>query len=113
MALPPYLPTLQASSTKNLIRDDNFFASEGALGVLSLFSTQPEHQTANADHFPIETMLEIPTSHVPLPQRRNFHKVDWDFFQRDLNNRLSQLSSSHPITDHSSFDNLLSDLYKP
>ena len=55
MALPPTIPTLEATRTKNLTRPDNVFCTETLLQSLRSCSVAPELRPTRTDHFPILT----------------------------------------------------------
>jgi exonuclease III len=111
MALPPFLPTLRSFSSGNLTRVDNVFVSEGATDVLTSCTTYPEDQPAGTDHFPIETILNIPTHHLPPPTKRNFRKTNWEEFRGSLQHRIADIDITSPILNANSFDLLLDQLY--
>ena len=69
MALPPSLPTLRASRTKNLTRPDNVFCSAELAASLRSCTTAPHLRPAKTDHFPVLTVLDLPLDTSLRPQR--------------------------------------------
>lgn len=57
MALPGSLPTLEATTTKNLMRPDNIFCMLELLEAMSVCSMQTEQRLAATNHFPIKTVF--------------------------------------------------------
>ena len=92
MALPPTIPTLEATRTKNLTRPDNVFCSEEALEDLHLCTTAPHLRPTCTDHFPILTTLRAQVENAVPPARPNFRDVDWDAFNGTLTSHLE----AHP-----------------
>lgn len=65
MALPKDIPTLEASSTKNLTHPDNVFLSHQLRNRITKFTAIPEQRAVNTDHFPILTVLDVDTERAP------------------------------------------------
>lgn len=107
MALPPGLPTLEATLTKNLTRPDIVFCSEGILECLRSCDVFPTLSPICTDHFPIQTIIDIPSEAVQLHPRRDFHKVDWAEFDAALACRLETRVRAEAITLTVEFDKVL------
>ncbi len=110
MVLPPELPTLEATHTKNLTRPDNVFCMEGVLEHLRSCEVFPELSPTCTDHFPIQTIISIPTEAAPPRPRRDFRKVDWVEFNAALGHRLNERVHADVITTTEDFDDLLQKL---
>ncbi|RPD56721.1 hypothetical protein L227DRAFT_462903, partial [Lentinus tigrinus ALCF2SS1-6] len=110
MALPPSLPTLRASRTKNLTRPDNVFCSEELLDRISLCTVKMAYQGPTSDHFPIITHLEVPLAKAREEVRRNFRVVDWEEFRRTLGQELENVQLAELVDSPQVFDDNLSKL---
>ncbi len=62
MVLPPGIPTLEATHTKNLTRPDNVFCSGGIMEHLRSCDALPGLSPACTDHFPIQMVIDILTA---------------------------------------------------
>ncbi|RPD65572.1 hypothetical protein L227DRAFT_476538, partial [Lentinus tigrinus ALCF2SS1-6] len=110
MALPPSLPTLRASRTKNLTRPDNVFCSEELLDRITLCSVDMVYQGPKSDHFPIITHLEVPLAKAREEVRRNFRVVDWEEFRRTLGQDRERAQLVEQIDSPQAFDDTLDKL---
>ena len=75
MVLPPPIPTLRASRTRNLTRPDERFLLGGVTGTHR--AVEEVHQGPKADHFLIITHLEMPLEVVKVEVRRNVRVVEF------------------------------------
>ena len=91
MLLPPATPTLEAARTKNHTRPDNIFASPELAGALVCCRTAPELRPPCTDHYPIVTELQVNIPRAATGTFRNFRKVDWPEFRKDLAIRLEDV----------------------
>ena len=89
MALPKHLLTLHAFATKNLTRTDNVFMSSKLTENLISCMTKPAEQPARANHFPIDTELNLKTIPATITTRRNICEVDWKEFDTSLQENLN------------------------
>lgn len=107
MALPPGMATLEATRTKNTTRPDNVFCTEAILERLRLCAAAPADRPACTDHFPVQTVFDIPTEAAPARPRRDFRRVDWAEFDRSLAERLDARALPEKITSVAHFDSTL------
>ncbi len=107
MALPPEIPTLEATRTKNLTRPDNVFCSGGIMEHLRSCDALPGLSPTCTDHFPIQTVIDIPTAAAAPRPRRDFRKVDWTEFDAALACRLAVRAEVDNITSIGEFDGVL------
>ncbi len=107
MALPPGVAMLEATRTKNTTRPDNVFCTEGVLERLRLCTALPADRPACTDHFPIQTIFDIPTAVAPVRPRRDFRRVDCGDFDRSLATRLEARNLLDRITSVARFDSML------
>ncbi|KIJ53093.1 hypothetical protein M422DRAFT_95009, partial [Sphaerobolus stellatus SS14] len=80
MALPAGLPTLEASTTKNLTRPDNVFCTEELLNAMKTCEVKMEDRPAATDHFPIRSVFSTAVSQIEPKPKYNFRDVDWEEF---------------------------------
>jgi hypothetical protein len=92
MALPPGIPTLEASSTGNWTRPDNVWYSNNNTDLFVSCDVSPSLRPPLADHLPIISVLNIPLKRALAPPSRNFRGTNWNDFQTNLSQRLS----AHP-----------------
>ena len=59
MALPPYIPTLQAFSTGNWTRPDNVWCTGHTTDLFTKCTTAPGARGPNTDHLPIHLELDL------------------------------------------------------
>lgn len=88
MALPGSLPTLEATTTKNLTRPDNVFCTPELLEAMSVCNVQMEYRPAATDHFPIKTVFNTTLHQITERIRYNFREVDWAEFNKSLKQEL-------------------------
>ena len=91
MALPTFIPTLQAHSTGNHTRVDNVFCSEGLMEAITKCYTDDAKQPVKTDHYPITTVLDIHMTKTECPPRFNFRKMNWPEFLPMLESNLDKL----------------------
>lgn len=72
MALPQGVATLEATRTKNRTRPDNVFCTEGVMERLRHCAALPADRPACTDHFPVQTIFDIPMAAAPLRPRHDF-----------------------------------------
>ncbi|KAF8579195.1 hypothetical protein K439DRAFT_1525740 [Ramaria rubella] len=86
------------------MRPDNVFCSEEMFGLFISCKTYPDLRPPCADHFPIESVIDVsvPTSNL-LPGK-NWRQVDWPAFQSALQEQLNALPAPSPITSREEFD---------
>lgn len=109
-ALPPGIPTLEASRTKNFTRPDNVFCTPGVLERLRTCTVIPERRPTKTDHFPIQTMFDIPTVAAPDRRRKDFRQVDWEQFEQALADRIVARNFPAHIRSVRRFDTVLDQL---
>lgn len=66
------VPTLEASHTKNYTRPDNIFCMPDILERLRICTVLHDKCPTNADHFPIQTVFNLPTTAATQRPRRDF-----------------------------------------
>ena len=84
MALPPFLPTLQAFSTGNWTRPDNVWCTSHSIDLFTICTTDPGAHSPNTDHVPINLILDANLPRNPPKPNRNFRTVKWDEFNELL-----------------------------
>jgi len=89
--LPAELPTLQSTSTGNWTRPDNVFGTSQIQESVISCTTEPSLRGPKTDHVPILLELDLQPSRNSLDtiDRRNWKKVDWEEFNKQLSERLS------------------------
>ena len=88
MALPPFIPTLQALSTGNWTRPNNVWCSNHSLELFMKCDTNLGLQGPNIDHVPILSSLDIPLPcNTPKPTC-NFCVTDWSKLGKQLTHLL-------------------------
>lgn len=88
MALEPGVPTLEHMATKNEYRVDNVFVSADLTDRILICEVHPGEAPAGADHYPIDTTLDLATDLAEERRTRNFRLVDWKAFNDELSARL-------------------------
>ncbi|KAL4255264.1 hypothetical protein AB1N83_013825 [Pleurotus pulmonarius] len=88
MALEPGVPTLEHMVTKNEYRVDNVFVSADLIDRVLVCEVHPGETPAGADHYPIDTILDLSTDLAEERRTRNFRTVDWKEFNEELSSRL-------------------------
>ena len=99
MALPPYLPTLQAFSTGNWTRPDNVWCTSHSTELFIRCSTDPGARGPNTDHIPIQSILDIDLPRNAPKPNRNFRATDWKKFNKRL--EASLIHAPRPTRIHS------------
>lgn len=112
MALPKDIPTLRAQRTKNMTRPDNVFCSSNTSKSIIRCDTMPSLQGPCTDHFPIATVIDIPTQKEIEEPTHNFRMVDWEDFNEKLEIRLDKLPKPGPIPSNEIFQKRVEDLTK-
>lgn len=84
MALPPGIPTLEASSTGNWTRPDNVWYTDNNADIFVSCDVSPALCPPLADHLPIISVLNIPPPRTHAPSLRNFRDTDWSEFRKTL-----------------------------
>jgi exonuclease III len=59
MALPPFIPTLQAHNTGNHTRVDNIFCMERLMDTIIKCKTDDAARPVKTNHYPIITQFDI------------------------------------------------------
>ncbi len=110
MALPPGIPTLEASRTKNLTRPDNVFCTPAILERLRICTVLHDKRPTKTDHFPIQTVFDMPTAAAVRRPRKDFRRVDWAEFGRALTERVEARHFPTNINTKARFDQVLNSL---
>ena len=110
MALPPALPTLEATRTKNYTRPDNVFCSSALLERLQQCTVRPELRVSKTDHFPIQITFAMPMVAAAPRRGRDFQKVDWGEFDAALVARIEARAVPQEISTINEFDTVLDEL---
>lgn len=92
MALPPFIPTLQAHATGNWTRPDNIWCTSHSVDLFTKCDTNLGLQGPNTDHLPIITSLDIPLPRNDPKPTPNFRTTDW----KEFNEVLCTTLSAHP-----------------
>ncbi|KAJ3557254.1 hypothetical protein NP233_g11792 [Leucocoprinus birnbaumii] len=92
MALPKGIPTICTHRTKRYTRPDNIFMTEQTLAHVARCDVESTWRPPNTDHFPIVTMLELPTKLTTPRPMRNFKQADWKEFREALERQLPELN---------------------
>ncbi|KAF9439540.1 hypothetical protein P691DRAFT_690451 [Macrolepiota fuliginosa MF-IS2] len=103
MALPRDMLTLQTHRTKRYTRPDNVFMLEQLLMHLIRCDVDATWRPPCTDHFPIITVINLPTMKTKPKPSYNFKMMEWVKFQEELEKRLLELQDPGEI-------NLVSDL---
>lgn len=109
-ALPQGVPTLEASRTKNYTRPDNVFCTPDILERLRTCTVLHNKRPTNADHFPIQTVFDLPTTAATRRPRRDFRQVNWTEFGQALTERLEARRFPTNINTIARFDRVLNEL---
>ena len=107
MALPAFIPTLQAHSTGNYTRVDNVFCTEGALDNIIKCNTDDETRPPKTDHFPIITEIDIQADKTRWEPRRNFRLANWTELTKTLKQNLANIDAPTEIRSIEEFDSKL------
>ncbi|KAI0364122.1 hypothetical protein BV20DRAFT_956915 [Pilatotrama ljubarskyi] len=107
---PPGIPTLEATRTKNLTRPDNVFCTPGIQERLRTCAVVCDKRPTKTDHYPIQTIFDLPTTEAPRQARKDFHRVDWDIFDQALAARVAARHLPNDIGSVAVFDTVLDDL---
>ncbi|KAJ8456811.1 hypothetical protein ONZ45_g18570 [Pleurotus djamor] len=86
MVLEKGIPTLRHKAWKTYLRVDNVFVSEELTDRILVCETKPNDTPISADHYPIDTIIDLTASLSKERRTRNFRKVDWKVFNEELAN---------------------------
>ena len=84
MALPPYIPTLQAFSTGNWTCPDNVWCTSHTTDLFVKCTTDPGTRAPNTDHLPIHFELNLRIMRNDPKPTRNFRAADWTEVNKHL-----------------------------
>ena len=90
MLLPPSIPTLLATRTKNETRPDNVFGSKEIRGRLTRCQVYADSTPPCTDHYPILTEIDTRPVKAPTEDRYNYAEADWDEIHKELKTRLNE-----------------------
>ncbi|KAJ3486122.1 hypothetical protein NLI96_g4454 [Meripilus lineatus] len=107
MLLPPGIPTLEASNTKNETRPDNVFGTEGLQEGLMRCEALPENRPICTDHYPVFTVIERRTPRPVENDKYNYKKANWTGVVEDLKKGLSTLPKPTQIKSTDELDTRL------
>ncbi|KAG9227365.1 hypothetical protein CCMSSC00406_0004096 [Pleurotus cornucopiae] len=102
MALEPGVPTLEHMVTKNEYRVDNVFISADLIDQVLVCKVHPGETPVGADHYPIDTILDLSTDLAEERRTHNFRTVDWKAFNEELSSRLP--AAGIPVDIHTADD---------
>ena len=102
MALPPYIPTLQAFSTGNWTRPDNVWCTSHTVDRFTKCNTDPGSRAPNTDHLPIHSILDVSVPKSAPKTTRNFRATDWKEFKGLLATTLA--NTTEPAEIHTPED---------
>ncbi|KAJ8468306.1 hypothetical protein ONZ45_g17291 [Pleurotus djamor] len=86
MALEKGAPTLRHKAWKSHIRVDNVFVSEDLADRVLVCETKPGETLPGADHYPIDTIIDLYATLSTERTTKNFRNVDWKEFSEKLGN---------------------------
>ena len=112
MALPPYLPTLQAFSTGNWMRPDNVWCSSHTTEHIVQCTTDLGTHGPNTDHMPIHTVLDMSVPQSSPRPARNFRATDWKKFNDHLTITLANAPNPKRIRTPGEFRETLEPLQR-
>jgi ribonuclease HI len=98
LALPPGIPTHLHNVTKKWTRLDQVFITEDALDSIITCETLEDTLGINTDHLPILTTIDLELTRAAASSPKNFRNVDWEDFQKKLEEKLKQLPAPTHIT---------------
>ena len=84
MALPPFLPTLQAFSTGNWTRPDNVWCTSHTTSRFTQCTTNPGMRGPNTDHLPIQSLIDMRPPRNDPRSTKNFRATNWEEFKGHL-----------------------------
>jgi hypothetical protein len=67
MPLPKGVPTLQHMRSKRYSWPDNLFCSTALQPLVLKCEVTPQHRPTCTDHFPIETLINLPQQYFSMP----------------------------------------------
>jgi hypothetical protein len=102
--LPPAIPTLEASNTKNYTRPDNVFCSAQLEQSFSQCSVEQHLRPVITDHFPIISTLDLQPERILTAPKLNYREVDWDEFRDTLTSKLDSIPQPAELTNREQFD---------
>ena len=108
MALPLYLPTLQAFFTGNWTRPDNVWCSSHTTDYIIRCTTNLGTCGPNTDHMPIHTILDMNMPHSSPKPTWNFRATDWTEFNNYLTSMLVNAQDPKRIQTPEEFREALS-----
>ncbi|KAI0365272.1 hypothetical protein BV20DRAFT_954576, partial [Pilatotrama ljubarskyi] len=108
--LPPGIPTLEASRTKNHTRPDNIFCTSGIQERLRTCAVVSEKEPTKTDHYLIQTVFDVPTTEAPRQPRKDFRCVDWADFDAALAAKLIARAFPAMIASAAVFNTVLEQL---
>ena len=110
MALPESIPTLKSFSTGNYTRVDNVFGTKGVLDRIITCDTRPGLRPIKTDHFPIVTEIDMTMGVTDVRERRNWKTVDWEEFNKRLEEKMAKLAAPKEIETEEEFWKVLEEL---
>jgi ribonuclease HI len=110
MALPPFIPTLQAHNTGNHTRVDNVFCTEDLMNTIIKCNTDDANRPVKTDHYPIITRLDIHAMRTAWEPRPNFRLTDWGELIKTLRTNLTNIPTPAEIESIEDFDTALDKL---
>jgi hypothetical protein len=112
MALPKGIPTLKHMVTKMYSRPDNVFCTDNLTDYIVKCDTLAALQPPKTDHFPIVTVLSLPSEHIKNKESPNFRAVDWKEFNEKLAVELTNIDPPQPITTKEQLSDAIAGLTK-
>jgi len=115
MLLLKDVPTLQSMATDNWAmgnwtRVENIFSTANTESLVVMCNTDPRLWGPGTDHVPVLTTLEYALPVTDAEQRRNFRKVDWDKFHKELAEQLCDIPGPCTLLTDLHFQKAIKDL---
>lgn len=91
MGLEKEIPTLEHFRSKRVSRPDNVFVSAPLEESIVKCEVIPEKRPSKTDHYPIRTEIIVDKEVTEEQERRNWKKVEWDAFRKELEKRIENV----------------------
>ena len=93
-----------------LTRLDNVFCTEVTRDIIEKCAIDYGSIGPGADHYPIVTIINLPTSKVIPPTSRNFRNVDWKKFRARLEQLIRRFENAHQLSTVEDYNNMINSL---
>lgn len=110
MVLPPGMPTLEATGTKNYTRPDNVFCDRNFTDSFISCTTDPEKRPPTTDHLPIISTIDMIPPLIKDKPRFNYRATDWPALVEKMGSALREIPAPRELITVGDFNEVLDKL---